>query len=103
MSDLISRSALIESFTKYKFGAISNDMEREYIKENVLLFINAQPTAYDVDKVVEQLEKEAEKAKRNSEKAEELGPAYERHMTVYGIKANTFDRAIEIVKAGCRE
>ena len=55
MSDLISRSALIEVLEKYKFGAISNDSEREYIKETVLNFVNKQPTAYNVDKVLEQI------------------------------------------------
>lgn len=44
MSDLISRSALIEAITKYKFGAISNDVEREYIKETVLRLISTTPT-----------------------------------------------------------
>ena len=49
-NDLISRSALIETLTKYKFGAISNDTEREYIKETVLNFVKDQPTAYNVEK-----------------------------------------------------
>ena len=44
MSDLISRSALIEVITKYKFGGISNDVEREYTKETVLQFISTTPT-----------------------------------------------------------
>ena len=55
MSDLISRSALLKEVEKYKFGAISNDTEREYIKSTILDFINFQPTAYSVDKVVEEL------------------------------------------------
>ena len=61
MSDLISRSELLKEIEKYKFGAISNDAEREYIKSTILDFINFQPTSYDVDKVVEELEKELEK------------------------------------------
>ena len=56
MSDLISRSELLKEVEKYKFGAISNDAEREYIKKTILDFIICQPTAYSVDKVVEELE-----------------------------------------------
>ena len=84
MSDLISRSGLLKEIEKYKFGAISNDAEREYIKKTILDFIICQPTAYDIDKVVEELE--------------EL-KAY----AVYeDINADTkwLDKAIEIVKHG---
>ena len=55
MSDLISRSELLKEVEKYKFGVISNDAEREYIKKTILDFIICQPTAYSVDKVVEEL------------------------------------------------
>ena len=55
MSDLISRSELLKEVEKYKFGPISNDTERDYIKKTILDFINFQPTAYSVDKVVEEL------------------------------------------------
>ena len=51
--DLISRSELLKEIEKYKFGAISNDAEREYIKKTILDFIIGQPTAYSVDKVIE--------------------------------------------------
>ena len=57
MSDLISRSELLKEVKKYKFGAISNDAEREYIKKTILDFIICQPTTYSVDKVVEELKK----------------------------------------------
>lgn len=56
MSDLISRSALIEVLEKYRFGAISNDAEREYVKETVLNFVKEQPAAYDVDAVAGEIE-----------------------------------------------
>lgn len=55
MSGLISRSELLKEIEKYKFGAISNDAEREYIKKTILDFIICQPTAYSVDRVVEEL------------------------------------------------
>ena len=56
MSDLISRSELLKEIEKYKFGAISNNAEREYVKTTILDFIICQPTAYSVDKVVEEIE-----------------------------------------------
>ena len=86
MSDLISRSQLLKEIEKYKFGAISNDAEREYIKKTILDFIICQPTAYDVDKVVEELEKES----------------FTTTDTVCGgiFKAIRLSSAIEIVKAG---
>lgn len=57
MGDLISRSELLKEIEKYKFGAISNDVEREYIKKTILDFIIGQPTAYDVDNVVATMDK----------------------------------------------
>lgn len=44
MSDLISRKALIGILTKYKFGAIKSESEREYTKETVLNFVKEQST-----------------------------------------------------------
>ena len=64
MSDLISRSELLKEIEKYKFGAISNDAEREYIKKTILDFIIGQPTAYSVDGVVEEI---AERLKAGGE------------------------------------
>ena len=93
MSDLISRSELLKEIEKYKFGAISNDAEREYIKNTILDFIIGQPTAYSVDGVVEELE---ENASRYTKK----------YVTPYGnngyrdTKAISINKAIEIVKAG---
>lgn len=56
MSRLIDADALIEVIKKYKFGAISNESEREYTREIMLCFVNGSSTAYDVDKVVAELE-----------------------------------------------
>lgn len=47
MSDLISRSALIEEIRKQIFF--------DDAKDTVLRIINEQPTAYSIDKVVEEL------------------------------------------------
>ena len=84
MSDLISRSELLKEIEKYKFGAISNDAEREYIKKTILDFIICQPTAYSVDKVVEKIIEEA-------------------HNTIVDFKLDKYvytRKAIEIVKQG---
>lgn len=56
MGRLIDADALIEVLEKYKFGAISNDAERDYVKETVLNFVKEQLTAYNVDAVVAELE-----------------------------------------------
>ena len=95
MSDLISRSALLKEVEKYKFGAISNDTQREYIKSTILDFINFQPTAYSVDKVVKELEEVKMRyfltiANTGDEKSD----------FAYENVGNALDKAIEIVKQG---
>lgn len=52
MSDLISRSELKKTLLKYNYTTEHNQIFR---------YIDEQPTAYSVDKVVEELEKELEK------------------------------------------
>ena len=86
MSDLISRSQLLKEVEKYKFGAISNDAEREYIKKTILDFIICQPTAYSVDKVVEELKTDSSVKLYGSQNSDN-----------YMIPVN---KAIEIVKQG---
>ena len=93
MSDLISRSELLKEIEKYKFGAISNNAEREYVKTTILNFIECQPTAYDPDNVVEELQKNASRYTK-------------KYTTPYGnngykdTKAISIHKAIEIVKQG---
>lgn len=93
MSDLISRSELLKEIEKYKFGAISNDAEREYIKKTILDFIICQPTAYDIGNVVvelNELDVKAIKRYKNGNFGDYEG-------TDYYIKKI---KAIEIVKQG---
>ena len=40
----------------YKFGCLTNEVERNYIKETMIEFVKTEPTAYDVEKVVAELE-----------------------------------------------
>ena len=55
-------------------------------------------TRKPVDDVLERLEELMEKAMSNSEKAAELGKAYEKHMIFNGAKGTAFEEAIDIVK-----
>lgn len=55
-------------------------------------------TRVPMERILEQLETLAEKHMSNSEKAAELGKAYEKHMILNGAKGMAFEEAIEIVK-----
>ena len=59
---------------------------------------NKWNTRKPMERILERLEIKAEKAMDNSEKAAELGQAYEKHMIFNGAKGNAFEEAIEIVK-----
>ena len=89
MSDLISRSELIKEFNKYCGN------QRYLVSENIREIINNQPTAYDIEKVVEKLEKERLiyflSIANTGDKS--LDVAYEK-------VGQTIDKAIEIVKQG---
>lgn len=93
MSDLISRSEVndvIDELEVYTSGR-SNTMKVEVSVLQLQRFINKLkniPTAYDVDKVVERLEKEK-------------NPNYREDGSLMGERAAIeIDKAIEIVKAG---
>ena len=92
MSDLISRSELLKEIEKYKFGAISNNAEREYVKTTILNLIECQPTAYDPDNVVEELEER--------QKEYLAGFGVHNNDEMYGVACGLGD-AIKIVKHGC--
>ena len=101
MGDLISRSALVKAMEKKYEVAKEKAFYSVGLSEGFIVceeIIKEQPIAYDVDKVVKELEKRMEKAMCISEKSAELGKAYERHMIYQGGKGNAFDEAIEIVK-----
>lgn len=104
MDDLISRSALkeeIESLTMIITGLRSGksmfrDFMNEY-KKSVLRIVDEQPTAYNVGKVVEQLDANAQKmseAKAIRPYAKS-SPADHRYYKAISVK-----KAKEIVKAG---
>lgn len=58
--DLISRKKLLDFLKNYKFGAISNEVERACMKQVMLDLINVQPTAYEEDKIIKELQERIE-------------------------------------------
>ena len=84
MSDLISRSALIEEIKSLSIVLNGKQIFSDDAKDTVLRIIKEQPTAYDVNKVVEELELHSF----------ELGTDT---LPVHYVRLN---EAIEIVKAG---
>ena len=56
MSDLISRSEVIEEIKSLDIILNGKQIFSDDAKDTVLRIINEQPTAYDVDKVIEELE-----------------------------------------------
>lgn len=55
--DLISRSAFIEFIRN--LPKTENGYSREYDESDIIHYINNQPTAYDVEKVVDEIKKES--------------------------------------------
>ena len=103
MSDLISRSELILRLSDYALQESPNDNEstgEQRISkmiydaiQNCISCVEEQPTAYDIDKVVSELEKNASRYTK-------------KYVTPYGnngyrdTKAISIHKAIEIVKQG---
>ena len=100
MGDLISKQALLTSLEEY-LTANSKRIDDNVIipcaitSQEMIDFVDAMPTAYDVEKVVEKLEKEAINADRISLG---LSNVEERH-TQLKI-ADTYRQAELIVKDG---
>ncbi len=90
--DLISRSALLSKMTDRTFRSELHEY-RHY--QNT---VKMMPTAYNVDKVVEQLEQQKNQYFRRAEEIKnKFGENYESQKN-YG-KACSYDHAIEIVKS----
>ena len=93
MSDLISRSKVISILEQLEEHSLSGQM---YISNAIYLLKN-QPTAYDIDKVVEELEiKENEAVLKAPNTSDLQNPDYQKWM----MKSYGFKDAIEIVKQG---
>ena len=124
MSDLISRSELLTSFNNKNiqitfdlpveevlgedvdldnFAMLIQDAIQSY-KKMVIDTIKNQPTAYDIDKVVEKLKERTnflkDCTKYGNENAEQQAESYST-MMMYEV-ADLVDDLIEIVKAGVK-
>ena len=78
-----------------------NFSEQHYNKSRmkaILDFVDAQPTAYDVDKVVEQLEAEQQKYAAQALETDDVDIVFR-----CAIKETTMQTAIDIVKRGGKE
>lgn len=92
MIDLISRSKLLEELKSLKIVLNGKQIFSDDAKDTVLRIVNEQPTAYDIDKVVEELQSEVE---RWEDSGKEYGDLCEIAL------ARGLRNAIEIVKQGC--
>ena len=95
MSDLISRSALIEEIKSLSIVLGGKQIFSDNAKDSVLRTIDEQPTAYDIDKVVEELRQQKEEVQRLRNTCVALSD-----LEVCDIENVTYKRAIEIVKHG---
>ena len=95
MSDLISRSALIEESKSLSVVLGGKQIFSDNAKDSVLRTIDEQPTAYDIDKVVEELGQKKEEVQRMRNTCVALSD-----LEVCDIENVTYERAIEIVKQG---
>ena len=104
MSDLISRSELLESFRKSYCGHLGMENSDGMITfRSICRIINEQPTAYSVDKVVEELEERTDFlkdcTKYGNKNAKQQAESYST-MMMYEV-ADLVDDLLEIVKQGC--
>ena len=87
MSDLISRSELLEEIKSLSIVLNGKQIFSDDAKDTLLRIIDEHPTAYDVDKVVEELEQH-----------------YGDDSVICGLSYNSaIKKAIEIVKAGRKD
>lgn len=94
MSDLISRSEAIKLLRKN----MSNDIQDQITTENNINLIESLPTAFDTEKVVEQLVSEKRYGSKYDSYYEEN--LYRGEMFENDVNNKTIDKAIDIVKKG---
>ena len=102
MSDLISRKALNEALVE-----MFQEADDLYIAGMVIGLVNMQPTAYDTDKVLEQLGMNSHRVETHEYGSEQVVRLIDAIYIVKGIyeeiSRGEFDKAIEIVKGGQNE
>ena len=89
MSDLISRSKVIAVLEELEEHSLSGKMDIS----NAIYLLENQPTAYNIGKVVEELEQKKEEVQRMRNTCVALSD-----LEVCDIENVTYERAIEIVK-----
>ena len=92
MSDLISRSKMIAVLEQLEEHSLSGKMDIS----NAIYLLENQPTAYNIGKVVAELEQKKEEVQRMRNTCVALSD-----LEVCDIENVTYKRAIEIVKHGC--
>ena len=91
MSDLISRSKMIAVLEQLEEHSLSGKMDIS----NAIYLLENQPTAYNIGKVVAELEQKKEEVQRMRNTCVALSD-----LEVCDIENVTYKRAIEIVKQG---
>lgn len=91
MSDLISRSKVIAMLEQLEEHSLSGKMDIS----NAIYLLENQPTAYNIGKVVAELEQKKEEVQRMRNTCVALSD-----LEVCDIENVTYKRAIEIVKQG---
>ena len=99
MSDLISRKALNDALIE-----IFQGVEDLYIPGMVIGLVNMQPTAYDTDKIIEQLAMNSHRVETHEHGSERVVRLIDAVYIVKGvhelISRGEFDKALEIAKGG---
>ena len=93
MSDLIRREDVIKLVNQFVFGLCKE--QNDEVRRTFNKYIEKMPTAYDIDKVVEELEQKKEEVQRMRNTCVALSD-----LEVCDIENVTYKRAIEIVKHG---
>ena len=93
MSDLIRREDVIKLVNQFVFGLCKE--QNDEVRRTFNKYIEKMPTAYSVEKVVEELEQKKEEVQRMRNTCVALSD-----LEVCDIENVTYERAIEIVKHG---
>lgn len=98
MGRSIDEDELVEEIKSLKIVLDGKDIFPTAAKDTVLRIISEQPTAYDPDKVVEQLEKSIQISE--SARAEAIAGMCGASANYYGGAECAYERAIELVRGG---
>ena len=93
MNDLIRREDVIKLVNQFVFGLCKE--QNDEVRRTFNKYIEKMPTAYDIDKVIAELEQKKEEVQRMRNTCVALSD-----LEVCDIENVTYKRAIEIVKQG---